>query len=174
MLHALKSLRYRTLGWALGAVLITMLAWSPHQAAAQSEMDVEANNSIYTELGGTGFLYTLNYDYRINRDWSARLGAMRAGAFGVTFTNIPLTASYLWGTNHNLEVGLGAMYLGVSLDTEGDDFGGISDDTVAGTAIIGYRYQPTDGGIIFRAGITPAFGDFGIVPWGGLSVGYSF
>jgi len=170
MLRALKSLRYHI----FGAVLIAILAWMPHQATAQSEMNVEANNSIYTELGGTGFLYTLNYDYRINRDWSARLGAMRAGAFGLTFTNIPVSASYLLGTNHNLELGLGAMYMGVDLDSQGDSFSGISDDTVAGTATIGYRYQATDGGIIFRAGITPAFGQFGIVPWGGLSVGYSF
>ena len=42
------------------------------------------------------------------------------------------------------------------------------------TATIGYRYQPTHKGINFRIAFTPILYDEGIVPAGGISVGYTF
>ena len=45
---------------------------------------------------------------------------------------------------------------------------------VAGTAVIGYRYQPKDGGFVFRVGLNTFFIGNGAAVSGGLSVGFSF
>ena len=47
----------------------------------------------------------------------------------------------------------------------------------AATAVVGYRYAPSDTGVVFRVGFTPllAFaGEARFLPLGGMSVGASF
>ena len=52
-----------------------------------------------------------------------------------------------------------------------------TDDFEAGgvgvTTTIGYRYQRPGGGINFRIGLTPLLHP-SFIPWGGLSLGYTF
>jgi hypothetical protein len=45
---------------------------------------------------------------------------------------------------------------------------------VTGAAAIGYRYQPTNGGFLFRIGLTPWFHSGGAKISGGLSLGVAF
>ena len=45
---------------------------------------------------------------------------------------------------------------------------------VGGTATIGYRYQPSNGGFLFRIGFTPFFAEDGFAASGGISLGFSF
>jgi|LFIK01.1.fsa_nt_gi hypothetical protein len=160
----------------LSFLLMTGLALVEPAKAQTESPDPGSSHAVYGELLGTGLLYSLNYEYRFHPDISARVGIMHAGAFDATWTNIPIMAKYLIGDSHNLELGAGVQYMGISFDGEGteDDTFGIGGSTIAGAAAIGYRYQSNDGGMIFRATMTPLIGDFGTITWGGLSVGYSF
>jgi hypothetical protein len=88
---------------------------------------------------------------------------------------IPVMLNYMYGKNkHKLEVGLGTAFTPATRgEFDLDDAGLINDKTkVVGVATIGYRFQPERRGVLFRAGFTPFFGDEGIQPWGGLTVGY--
>lgn len=171
---------FTSLRRTLTAVLIAglLVAFGPADAYGQADPspELESQHAAYFELGGNGLLYTLNYDYRHNADWGGRAGLMRAGGFGATLTVIPAMGNYLMelgSSSHNLELGAGLMYLGVSLDAGEEEAFGFSDNSVAGTGTVGYRYQPLDGGVVFRGGLTPYVGA-GTGVWLGLSVGYAF
>jgi hypothetical protein len=101
---------------------------------------------------------------------------------------IPLVANYVGVSsgNHALELGAGGIFVHASGSASG---GGIvasgSGNTVFGTAVIGYRRQPPEGGFMFRAGMSALVGKglgfdvtdpeaIGVVPWPYLSLGMSF
>lgn len=94
-------------------------------------------------------------------------------------TAVPLTGSYLAGAgSHRLELGLGVELISTEIDasTSEEEFAAFDEEetTLAGTGIVGYRFQPQDGGFRFSIGVTPVFGRFGVLPWAGLSLGYTF
>ena len=144
-------------------------------------------NAIYFELGGQGILYSINYDCRITPHLSLR-GGLSSWSFSgdffliqekLRFTAFPLMVNYLTGPmkSSHLEIGIGLMPLFVSgsigfLYTPSNDTGNRT--FLVGTATFGYRYQPKDGGFVFRAGITPLIGGNGIAFTGGLSFGLGF
>lgn len=147
-------------------------AFTPSQSHAQG-----AKNAVYAELAGNALIYSVNYDRRFGQNFTGRLGVMRAGVGGVSFTNIPIMGNYLVGSgNHRFELGIGPQIFIVSIDVGNDSGFGFEEDGTAfgGTATIGYRYQPTDGGFVFRVGLTPSFSSAGFLPWAGLSLGYAF
>jgi hypothetical protein len=169
----------------LVSVALCALALAPSQARADPAR--AANNSLYFELGGSGVVYSLNYERFVQDDVSLRVGfgyvsLKGAKINGGTVTNdvglltIPVTASYLGigSGNHRLELGAGAVYAHLTGQTSSDGaeaFG--SDSGVVGTAIAGYRYVRPDGGFTFRAAFTPLFGEGGFQPWVGVAMGYS-
>jgi hypothetical protein len=154
---------------------------------------VTAPNGIYLELLGNGLLYTINYDRFISDDISLRAGFEYIGlgasdpssgeSASVSMMLIPITFNYFFASHNNgtvgsskLELGAGVMIVNLSASATGSAgtlFSG-SGLGVGGTATVGYRYQPSDGGFIFRIGFTPLFGPGGFVPFGGLSLGYAF
>lgn len=167
--------------FGLSLLLVGVLAFSATPAKAQMQdqemMGPSAKNALYVELAGNSLIYSLNYDRRFSNKISGRVGLMRAGVSGVSLTAFPLMVNYLLGSgNHRFEIGAGPQIFLVSVDVPGDGFSGFDEDAtaIAGTATIGYRYQPTDGGFVFRIGVTPSFSQFGFQPWGGLSLGYAF
>jgi hypothetical protein len=145
-----------------------------------------AYNVLYVELLGNGVIYSLNYerfitddiDLRIGFDFfslSARSGNEHAHA-SVLF--VPIMVNYLGigSADHKFELGLGPLLVYASAGV-----GGIGDSTahasgfgVGGTATIGYRYVPHDGGFNFKIGFTPLFGRGGFLPFGGVGFGAVF
>ena len=166
-------------------VAVSFLALvSAAPAAAQEPM---AKNALYLELGGNAIAYSFNYERRLSDGFAARVGFMYLGVSGedsdtgeqvdVDIAIIPVMANWLLGDGAGrLELGVGPLFgigSGEVEDVEGDtdEFDAVGPAGV--TTTIGYRYQPVDGGIVFRAGVTPYWsGDPGI--WGGLSVGWAF
>jgi hypothetical protein len=133
-----------------------------------------APNALYFELLGSGGLYSINYDRIVADRFALRIGFSAFEFCLFTCTSVvtaPVTASYLVGEgSHSLELGIGL--LGVSSDSDG---------TVVGTGVLGYRFQPLDGGVVFRFTATPFFGrglsddgKFEAVPWVGSSIGGAF
>ncbi|HLL46985.1 MAG TPA: hypothetical protein VK399_09745 [Longimicrobiaceae bacterium] len=150
-------------------VVLCGLSWQPGAARAQAP----ARNSVYVELLGNGVLYSMNYDRKFSDHVSGRVGLMALGA-----ALVPVMGNYLAGNgNHRLELGAGPLLIfapdELKLD-EAEELESTSDFAVAGTATLGYRYQPVYGGFVFRIGFTPVFGEGGVFPWVGASFGYAF
>lgn len=153
-------------------------------AAAAATPARTAHNAVYIELLGNGVLYSMNYDRMVTDDISVRVGLMYLSVSAssgdasakASLAFIPVVGNYLLGKgDHKFELGLGALlvYASASSGTS-DDFVSGSGGGVGGTAVIGYRYAPHDGGFVFRGGFTPVFGQGGFLPWFGLSLGYAF
>jgi hypothetical protein len=157
---------------------------SPNVSQNQPPPPAPASHAIYTEIGGPGMLLSLNYDTRLTQrkdGFGIRAGVGYSFGGNPSFFSVPVGLNYLAGHGGNFfELGAGATFV----DIEGADFGhrysigGESFDHPArvffGNSVLGYRYQPSHGGLNVRAGISPYFGSGagGILPY--FSLGYNF
>ena len=170
----------------LRSVLVFLAAAALHPAAArtqathaaaalpappvQEEAPEMARDAVYFELLGNGLLYSINYDHRFTDVVSVRAGMM---VMGLVASPVTVNA-LLGGGSHRLELGAGALLLAApgelaAVDQEMEDL-----RAVTATATVGYRFQPTRGGFVFRAGFTPILVDGAGLPWFGMSAGYAF
>jgi hypothetical protein len=132
----------------------------------------------YLEIGGPGLAISANYDARFNKTrdgWGYRIGLGGFVAGGNRVITVPFQVNYLIGEHSSmLEVGAGTTFLNSTGDNKGKTW---EFDKITGfvaTASIGYRYQPEHKGINFRIAFVPILYDEGIIPAGGISVGYTF
>ena len=139
----------------------------------------QAAKSIYAELGGPG-LASLNFDTRFsgkNGGLGGRIGI--GGGLQVSGTNyllVPAGINYLLGKDDKnfLELGLGITYVTPSDGSDNDRGDDVFDGTF-GHLWFGYRLQPIDQGVTFRAGICPLIAGGSFIPYyAGISVGYKF
>lgn len=153
------------------------VALAPRGAGAQQQ-PATAASAVYVELLGNGLLYSVNYDHRVTPHLSARVGFMGLGAADETVRGgvvaAPVMLNYLFGEgSSHFEVGVGLMFSAGAIDqvepAKQESFRG-----AVGTGTLGYRYQRPQGGMIFRAGLTPFFNASGFAPSVGVSVGYGF
>jgi hypothetical protein len=186
--------------------LATLLALSAFATPATADRinpglsnEGAANNSVFIEGGGPGLLYSLNYERVVENDFGLRIGVSYTSFSGTAsgggssstasaaFLAVPVIASYLGlrGGNHILELGAGATGIYASGAASGSGIAASgSGMTALGTALIGYRRQPTDGGFQFRVGFEALVGkglalsnpdpnSFGVLPWMYMSLGLS-
>ncbi len=154
-----------------------------------------SSQSIYAELGGAGLAYSFNYDFRFDKEnlqsWGMRIGAggwARNDTYNKeALLSLPVQINHLWGKGpHYFELGSGGTFLYYrDRNTWGDNdfirrnFHFILDSgrtpAVMGTLNLGYRKIPVDGGVTFRANLTPIFNHNGFWPlFAGVGVGYAF
>lgn len=123
--------------------------------------DVRSSNgnmsAIYAELAGQSVAISVNYEHIFPLKFKPIFFAVRAGLGWAGGTSVPVTASFMWGNQYMLEVGLGILYTPAA-------------DNIM-TACIGYRYQPRGQGLLFRIGFTPLLTRYLYLPVG-LSIGY--
>lgn len=146
------------------------------------------HNLIFLELGGNGILYSINYDRALAGGFTIRVGVghLAEGANPIATeqtelaslgaVGLPVLLNYVRGTgSHRLELGAGATVLYTSARAS-TRYRAATPATITplATALIGYRYVPRGGGFTYRAGFTPLISTAGVLPWGGLSVGYLF
>ena len=136
------------------------------------------NKNIFLEIGGPGLAFSLNFDARFGQygnGWGYRIGGGYFARGGNSVVTVPFQFNYLFGTGSNLfEIGEGATFLNSKGSTHDSFFQFDNITGFIGTATIGYRYQPKHAGINFRIAFVPIFYDEGIIPIGGISVGYTF
>ena len=132
----------------------------------------------YLEVGGPGLAISANYDARFNKTrdgWGYRIGLGGFVSGGNRVVTVPFQVNFLLGEHASmLEVGAGTTFLSSTGDNKGKTW---EFDKITGfiaTASIGYRYQPEHKGINFRIAFVPILYDEGIIPAGGISVGYTF
>ncbi|MFZ1977757.1 MAG: hypothetical protein WAV76_07350 [Bacteroidota bacterium] len=139
-------------------------------------------NSIFIEGAGNGGLYSINYDRLLTNNLSCRIGYSYLEILSAQISTYPFLVNYLYGENSSkIEIGLGIMLINISVSTELTNLPPVlSISTTLVTGAFGYRYQQKDGGIIFRADITPFYylrSDIStkrFILSGGISLGYTF
>lgn len=144
-------------------------------------------NSVFVELGGNGFIGSVNYD-RITGPiipiikMSLRLGLGPNIIPRAYYPIVPLVeTNLLFGKNkHYFELGFGLNFYTEKVTTYSRTMQ--RTDIYWGpykTIRLGYRFQKSNGGVFFRGGLTPIIGanefsgSSGFL-WGGLSIGYGF
>ncbi|MFW5707189.1 MAG: hypothetical protein ACOC12_04655 [Bacteroidota bacterium] len=156
----------------------------------------DQKNAITLEIGGGGFLYSINYEFLSSKKIVARVGFSytlfleNQTEKSLNLISAPLSVSYLqniYNNRHFLELGLGAM----NLVTSGDmvEYKGVTDIFINPYLVAGYRFWPLDRPWNLKIGLTPFYGtrslihptDQGFSPlgskvqvWGYAGIGYSF
>lgn len=136
-------------------------------------------SQIYLELLGPGTFYSINYDGRfgkIENGIGMRIGISGAGGNDGGYFALPVQLNYLLGNGGQyLELGGGFTYVNAALDLFDTDEPE-SENTLLGTATIGFRKQPFGKkGLTYRVAFTPFIGGgVGLMPWAGASIGYRF
>ncbi|HTD99959.1 MAG TPA: hypothetical protein VK668_11780 [Mucilaginibacter sp.] len=135
--------------------------------------------SAYLEVGGAGLAISANFDSRFKKErngWGYKVGLGFFTSGGNTVFTVPFQINYLIGEHsHMLELGAGTTFLnstGTNTGTSKFEFDKVTG--FIGTATIGYRFQPVAKGITVRLEFTPILYDEGLLPIGGISVGYTF
>jgi len=139
------------------------------------------SQGVFVEVLGNGLIYSVNYDTRFSQRFDGLGGRAGIGYIaidGTRITTMPFLLNYLLGKEkHFFEIGIGTTLLAAS-----DDSGSVGPvgsrergSAFVGTMSLGYRLEPTDGGFMFRAGITPLFDTGAFWPlWPQVSFGYAF
>lgn len=158
-------------------VLLLVLASLPARAqSAKKRGGHFARNAVYVEAFGPGLFYSLNYERRITENISLR-GGFTAYTFLVGF---PVMVNALLGQDGDyFEIGIGVVpYYGFGSDLlpfASSSYIKMGNGLMYGTAAMGYRYQPYDGGFLFGIEFTAFFAHHNTFwPWGGVSIGYAF
>jgi hypothetical protein len=135
-------------------------------------------NNIYIEAFGSGGYYSINYDRMFTANMGGRIGYgyvsfPKLFIFPeMTLSLIPVSFNYFIGEgNSKLELGAGITFIHGDVDWFGIKGAG---SFIFPNLNIGYRYQPAEGGLLFRIGFTPFFTRKGFQPWGGISIGSAF
>jgi hypothetical protein len=174
----------------------------PQDSVPQASEMRTTNNNIFVEVLGNAWLYSINYERIIANYFVIRGGLsflpVRSDIQPRYFTLLPVSASYLIGSTHYCELGIGTMFasfngtdarwnlfsekqgLNTFVEVSGTPkFAFVPFATI--TPIIGYRWHPTDGSINFRVVFTPMISltpyfitPIEFTPFGGVSIGWSF
>ena len=136
-------------------------------------------NNIYAELGGAGYVKTLNYERMLSDNIIARFGygiekdqIAREDSKDAFLRFYPLGAAYLVGQGeHRLEFGGGITLLDGILEMNDQVIEENESTVFVGT---GYRYHQEAGGLLFSLkGYYLSLGELS-APWVGISLGWAF
>ena len=146
-----------------------------------------AKHAAYLELGGSGIIYTANYERRLGQHV-----AVSAGLGGLGLREPATQTSFGWAIQpwrvhgllgsrgHHLEASLGFAW-GLMRGDVNEPGRPRNFWLVHGTSSLGYRFQPDDGGFVFRAAVTPFYGGgrfaplgAALQPWAGVSLGWAW
>lgn len=123
--------------------------------------------------GNGGSLLSANLEFLLlEPQFRASIGVSTADIAPGT---VPIMLRYLFfGETSWLEIGAGVAI--VYKYAANNMFYAYSDSKVNPTAFIGYRYQPTDDGIVFHIGYAPTYdvGNHKLVSKVGIAVGWAF
>jgi hypothetical protein len=160
-------------------ILISFNSFS--QELKEADFARTKSRAVYVELLGNGLGYSFNYDQRFKNRLDGlgfKAGASYFALAGASAATFPVGVNYLLGKRGKyFELGLGATYLFAA--DRSNNFSPVNNqafaDGITGNMILGYRSEPEDGGFLFRASITPFFGNGIFWPlFAGVSFGYAF
>ncbi len=164
-------------------IVFIVSLWS---IGSHAQTDLIKKNTLSLELGGTGFLYSLNYDRILlineNMRFTGNVGTWFIPSvkdyLDFNIVGVTAGASTLFGkSKHFAEVGVNISYFYMR-DYENNIY-----HTVLQPIRLGYRYQNDEGGWFFRAALMPIINViedkeveifYPVTPHFSASIGYSF
>lgn len=133
-----------------------LIFFSAMNCYAQDSIPYKARHSIYIEGLGTGVVYSINYEHLI---WvkSNHASGFRVGTtyYGITKPTVSLIGELYTITGagkHHGDFGIG-INGGIGPDSR--YFENVTRSHLFLVPRVSYRYQKPEGGVMFRAGITP-------------------
>ena len=156
----------------LGLICITISSKAQTGKMDDSENSGPASKAVYGEFGGSGLVFSANFDTRFKgyKGLGLRVGVGYAGGGGTSIVTFPLGLNVLVGKGpHFFEVGATATFLTSAYD--GFDEGS---STWFFHPHFGYRFTKPSNSFNGRIYVGPLIADgFTFFPFGGLSVGYT-
>jgi len=183
-------------------IILALLAFSSTLISVQAKAqrlpskfpEASPRQNVYVELGGNGVAFNAMYESRFHK--AADGAGLKVGLGGFTSSyekvfTLPVGVNWLLtkDNKHFFEMGFGATFLHYedkfnwgyprgTYDPYPIDVAGLTIDaknSVFGHLTLGYRRQPSIGGIMWGVAVTPHFNENGFWPvWVGLKFGYSF
>ncbi len=142
-------------------------------AGSTQPLRAQGRNHVFFEAGGSGLLYSANYERLVGPSSAIRLGYSSSDTGVLDYTAV--FGGLAWmpgGGRRGIEFGLtlGALDIKRFLFLFSDQ----REAGLYGSAILGYRWLPRVRGLSFRLAATPLFSPSGAAPWGAVSLGYVF
>lgn len=149
------------------------------QSNSQSENFPSGKTSLFFEIGGSSWLYSINIDHKIHPNFSLRggLAALATGDF--SFLGAPILVNALHGQgSHRFEIGVGTLLGSFSNHSNKVHFSnatqaGEKKDFIFLAFNTGYRYQPINKKLFVRVAYTPFVTSEGWQHWAGIGIGFT-
>ena len=151
--------------------------------SAQYSSNPVAANTVYLEAFGMGGYGSLNYERLVLRHKDLHVGVrLGAGTYRLRDfeTNInpdltvPFAVNAYYGKTHHIELGVGQTFTSIVKASQ-VDFKVTRDNTFSSNINLGYRYQKSSRGMMFRINYNPIISTNSVFKhWYGVSIGYSF
>lgn len=162
-------------------ILVLFFLISNSNLKSQNDSIVIAKNAVYIEGVGIGGLGSINYE----RIFYTTAKFQLHGRIGISTINLndftdkfnpdlifPIAVNLTYGNQHNVEIGIGQTYSNI---VQAENGGVERNNSLSANFNIGYRYQKSNGGILFRCGYTPFIENYQrFQHWAGGSIGYAF
>lgn len=153
-------------------------------------------NAVMLEIGGNGFIYSVNYERFLSKNINGRAGFSGWKIIenqtnkSMIVISFPISFNYLINLSnqkHFIETGIGVM----NLITSGDlvEYKGVTNYYLNPFINLGYIYKPTKNRLSYRAGLSPFLGTKSFINpakqsfqplgskmqiWGYIGIGYRF
>lgn len=159
---------FKTITFFLGAIICSIVTIAQSEKANSGTGPTKA---FYGEIGGSGLLFSANYDSRFkgSNGLGFRLGIGGAGGTGGGILTVPVGLNYITGAGpSHFEFGVSVTFVSEAFDI----------DNNSGTWFthphFGYRYSKPANSFNGRIYVGPFIGEgFVFFPFGGISVGYT-
>lgn len=140
-------------------------------------------NSVYIEALGMGGYGSVNFERLLYKQKKLHIGVrLGVGTYRLrdfeTNLNpdvtVPFSVNAYYGRTHHVELNIGQTFTSI-VGANAIDFKVDRQNTLSSNFAIGYRYQKSSRGMMFRVNYSPIItSNQPFKHWYGLSVGYSF
>lgn len=158
---------------SLALVAISLIGYA-QIVDSNFENPVIKRHSVFVELGGNSLIYSLNYDYSFATFEKLTFNT----GLGVSYFNVSLNAFPEQDMKDRLHLPIFTPQINMLSGKEKHyfEYGLFYSLPLNNLGVrAGYRYQPNEGGFLFRSGFTPMLLGGGLpIPWLGVSFGYTF
>ncbi len=153
-------------------VLFGVISITTIRAQSDNIEGSSTSKSVYVELLGSGLAISANYDSRFNgtKGLGYRVGLGFVPLKGATALTIPLGLNAIFGKRYSF---FEAEFTATILTTSNGKFNGKSASSVFIYPHIGYRYTKPTRSFIGRIVVGPMFYGGEVIPYAGLSFGYT-
>jgi hypothetical protein len=165
------------------ATIVYLFCFFFENASAQLLTKRQPLNTIYIEALGIGGYGSVNYERLIYTQKKIHIGArLGVGTYRLrdfeTKLNpdltVPFSINGYYGQTHHIEISVGQTFTSM-VGASTQDFAVERKNTLSSNFSIGYRYQKSSRGLMFRVNYNPIISSSqSFKNWYGLSLGYAF